>query len=188
MMKKYIINISNCLNVPINYYIYNGENMVGGRSSIKPGTSRYEFFASEGSCIRIYKENKWVRDSKYSTLFMFIYSLDLVWGNISESDNLPIGADFEIRLAGEDEIYLHDYDILTATEDSISSWNRGRYIQYAVFLLIAAFICFVIYMTCPFPINIIICILILIGAVSVLLKLRKNMRKMRAALKKYVHN
>lgn len=186
MVRRYIINISNCLDVPVNYDVYNGKNLV--KCNIDGSTSRYEFEASEGEYIRIYKENKWISDDKFNTAFMFIFSLDLIWGNIMESDNLPIGADFQKRLAQENEIYLHDYELLTTTEDSLKRWVKGAYIQYAMLLLIVAFICFVFYMACGFPIDIIICTLILIGSVLVFLNARKKMLKMKSFLKKYLNN
>ena len=185
MVRRYIINISNYLDVPLNYDVYNGKKLV--KCNKNGNTYRYEFEASEGDCIRICKENKWMQDDKSNIAFMLIFSLDLVWGNIMESDNLPIGADFQKELAQENQIYLNDYDFLTTTDDSIKYWVKGAYIQHAMLLLTLAFICYVFYKACTFPINIIICTLILIGSVLILLKSRKKMLKMRSSLKKYLH-
>ena len=46
MVRRYIINISNCLDVPVNYDVYNGKNLV--KCNIDGSTIRYEFEASEG--------------------------------------------------------------------------------------------------------------------------------------------
>lgn len=179
MVREYTLTIRNDLELPVNYKVLiNGEQYKGVS---KNGVSEYRFNADEGSCVKIKKENKWAMESKINTAFMFLFVLDLVWGNVMESDNLPIGADTQIELLQNNEIHLSN--ILNTTSNGIKRWTKGAYLQYFMVFIVILFVSFVIFMATSFPINIVICALIAIGTIFLFLKARAKLLRMKAILK-----
>lgn len=179
MVREYTLIIENDLELPVNYEVSVNNKQYKGVS--KNGASEYRFNAHEGSYVKIKKENKWATESKINAAFMFLFVLDLIWGNIMESDNLPIGADTQIELSQNNEIHLSN--ILNTTSDGINRWTKGAYLQYFMVFIAILFVSFVIFMAASFPINIVICALIAIGTIYLFLKARAKLLKTKAILK-----
>lgn len=179
MMREYTLTIRNDLELPVDYEVSINNKLYKGVS--KNGVSEYHFYAHEGSWVKIKKENKWIPESKINTVFMFLYALDLVWGNIMESDNLPIGADTQIELSQNNEIHLSN--ILNTTSNGIKRWTKGAYLQYFMVFIVILFVSFVIFMASSFPINIVICALIAIGTIFLFSKAQAKLLRIKAIIR-----
>lgn len=183
MVKQYKLKIFNDLDLPIKYDVLIDGKLCKG--VVHNGISLYEFESHEGRCIQIQKENEWGKESKLNTAFMFLFVLDLVWGNVMESENLPLGTDIRIELSQETEIQLSN--ILIATTSGIKRWIKGTYIQYLMVLVVVLFITFVNIMVSPFPINIVVCVIIAAGTIFFFKKARKRLLRLKTLMEKYVH-
>lgn len=88
--------------------------------------------------IHIFKDNIWSNESKFNSLFMILYTLDLMFGNLSESDNLPFNIEYNQTFSNvvlDKKICLSN--IINVNEKYLNRWKRVAVFQtYLILFLI----------------------------------------------------
>jgi len=82
---------------------------------------------------------------------MFLFTLDLVWGNVFDSDNLPFGTDITV-VATQQKIELSN--VYITSSNSLKRWNKAAYLQALLVTMILIVTSLMLSMILPMPLNI----------------------------------
>ncbi|MGN0174154.1 MAG: hypothetical protein ACI39F_06915 [Acutalibacteraceae bacterium] len=87
--------------------------------------------------VRIFKDNIWFNNDKYSSFLNFLYIFDLEFGSLSDTNNLPYSIDYQkSQLSCDQEVYLSK--IINIDKQSLDKWCKSSKIQiiFLVFLIL----------------------------------------------------
>jgi len=164
MVKKFTLTINNDLKLSLNYQVSINNKIHKGK--VDKGMSKYIFESNdEQPTIKIMKENKWVLEQKLNTIFMFLFTLDLVWGNVFDSDNLPFGTDITV-VATQQKIELSN--VYNTSSNSLKRWNKAANLQALLVTMILIVTSLMLSMILPMPLNI-LAFIIFGSGISILL-------------------
>ncbi len=92
------------------------------------GTVSYDVDSDSKNDIEIIKEDIWVSNEPYSILFFIPYMFDLVFGNMSEPENLPLMIGYK-GLLNKDNSTVYLSKIISINQNSLLRWSKYSSIQ-----------------------------------------------------------
>lgn len=140
-MIKVYLKIINDINIDFDYYVFVNKKAIDGKkyNNIK----EYDLFINEDDSIHIYKDNNWKDKSKANRIFMFMHSLDLMFGNVMDDNNLPIGIDKTLNIDNSKEVYISDIIYIDFAE--LKVWQKFAYLQMSLVSILTAIIMFLLF-------------------------------------------
>lgn len=93
--------------------------------------------------LHLFKEDIWKLKTRLNTFFLKLYIMDLTFGNLSESNNLPFSIDYMLTIANIAEISCKKIflsDIICIDKDSLTLWRKNSYFQCVMIALTIIFI------------------------------------------------
>ena len=187
MVNEFVLNIVNNTPFILDYVvIVNGQRYSGVKNNIS--TEYHVAIDQEYAKINITKINNWICHKNFDKFLMYLSSLDIKFC-ISESINLPISINYtiDVPLDKITDVYkIQLSDIIETTKESVSTWKKGAFIQYATVFLAIFIASSILCLTCPMPFKIPLVILISLGVYFLARKvvaLHKKIMKDLSAIK-----
>lgn len=134
--------------------------------------------------LEISKEDVWRQKNRLSKFLLLIYSFDLIFGNMSESENLPFSILYcignEKIETKNQEIYLSK--LLMTDEASIGSWNKISTMQIFFIILLCILVQAVLSFMFSLWVKVIFAGVCLFGNIILLVKLIQSKNKIKQSL------
>lgn len=92
------------------------------------GAVSYDIDSDSKADIEIVKEDIWASNEPYSTLFFIPYTFDLVFGNMSDAENLPLTISYK-GILNEDNSTVYLSKIIGINQNSLRRWSKYASIQ-----------------------------------------------------------
>lgn len=181
------LEIINDIGLDISFEIIIGTRKYLYRSSNK--SVFYELNYKESFTIRMLKENIWEKKGKFNSFFLKLYSLDLTFGNLSDSENLPYSIDKQITIenpvsALNQTIFLSD--IVKVEKESLYQWKKNSFLQSIWVSLLIVIIGIILSFIFESWIKIIFLIIITNLAVVICLLINNKRKKLFNILKTFM--
>ena len=92
------------------------------------GTVSYDIDSDSKADIEIVKEDIWASNEPHSILFFIPYMFDLVFGNMSDAENLPLTISYK-GILNEDNSTVYLSKIISINQNSLRRWSKYSSIQ-----------------------------------------------------------
>lgn len=160
----------------LNYYLVI-DNKERYSKSLASGAIN-EIVFQHGQLISIEKNDIWNFKGKAESLFLFLYSCDFTFGNLSDPDNLPLNINYNVD---KNDLYskkdVHMSDIIFVNPTSLIKWKKFSMLQFCLLtflmVLVGVALSFIFsgWLQCLFLVG---CLGIIVTFLFLLLKKRKK--------------
>ena len=124
------LEIINDIELDISFEITIGNQKYLYKNSNK--SEFYELSSQDEVTVRMFKENIWKQTGKLNYFFLKLYSLDLIFGNLAESENMPFSIDSQITVSNSEPVLNQKIllsDIVQVDNNCLFRWRKNSRLQ-----------------------------------------------------------
>lgn len=188
MANIYNLEIVNDIGIDIEYNMSIDGEYKQGLNSKKSKIYNYDVTESKTNVeINVFKEDIWENKHWVNVFFLIIYSIDIVFGNLMESENMPFSINYSERLSINDKDYkILLSHIILVKEDNLLLWKKISTVQIISILLMIFLIMLLlgISLLAHYKVILLLVTILVEGILFILMKMQRE--KCFMILKKFI--